>query len=145
LAALVSYVASLAPGPRIPKPHPEQGRLAEGQQLFTEHCAGCHQIDAEGGYVTNAVAPPLDQAAPVEIAEAVRTGPYLMPRFSGKQISDAQLDSIIRYVQYAKHPEDRGGWSLGHVGPIPEGLVAWFIGIVLLVATCAVIGERIKS
>jgi ubiquinol-cytochrome c reductase cytochrome c subunit len=145
LAALVSYVASLGAGPRIPTPHPEQGRLAEGQQLFTEHCAGCHQVDAEGGYVTNAVAPALEQAVPVEIAEAVRTGPYLMPRFSGKQISDAQLDSIIRYVQYAKHPDDRGGWSLGHVGPVPEGLVAWFIGIVLLVATCAVIGERLKS
>jgi ubiquinol-cytochrome c reductase cytochrome c subunit len=68
-----------------------------------------------------------------------------MPHFSGKQISDGQLDSIIRYVQYAKHPDDRGGWSLGHVGPVPEGLVAWFIGIVVLVATCAVIGERIRS
>jgi ubiquinol-cytochrome c reductase cytochrome c subunit len=145
LAALVEYVASLGGGPRIPKPHPERGRLAEGQQLFLEHCAGCHQIDAEGGYVTNAVAPALEQAVPVEVAEAVRTGPYLMPRFSAKQISDAELDSIIRYVQYAKHPDDRGGWSLGHVGPVPEGLVAWFIGIVVLVATCAVIGERIKS
>jgi ubiquinol-cytochrome c reductase cytochrome c subunit len=145
LAALVAYVASLGPGPRIPRPHPGRGHLAEGQELFTEHCAGCHQIVAEGGYVTNAVAPALEQAVPVEIAEAVRTGPYLMPRFSGKQISDAQLDSIIRYVQYAKHPDDRGGWALGHLGPVPEGLVAWFVGIVLLIATCAVIGERIKS
>jgi ubiquinol-cytochrome c reductase cytochrome c subunit len=145
LAALVAYVASLGPGPRIPRPHPERGSLSEGQALFTEHCAGCHQIDAKGGYVTNAVAPTLDQASPVEIAEAVRTGPYLMPRFSGRQISDAQLDSIIRYVIYAKHPDDRGGWALGHVGPVPEGLVTWFIGIVLLIATCAVIGKRIES
>jgi ubiquinol-cytochrome c reductase cytochrome c subunit len=145
LAALVAYVASLGGGPRIPKPHPERGRLAEGQELFTEHCAGCHQIVAEGGYVTDAVAPPLENALPVEIAEAARTGPYLMPRFSEKQISDAQLDSIIRYVRYAKHPDDRGGWALGHLGPVPEGLVAWFVGIVLLVATCAVIGERLKS
>jgi ubiquinol-cytochrome c reductase cytochrome c subunit len=145
LAALVAYVASLAPGPRIPHPHPDRGNLADGQQLFTEHCAGCHQIDAQGGYVTNAVAPPLDQASPVEIAEAVRTGPYLMPSFSGKQISAAKLDSIIRYVLYAKHPDDRGGWALGHVGPVPEGLVAWFVGIVLLIATCAVIGKRIES
>jgi hypothetical protein len=28
---------------------------------------------------------------------------------------------------------------------VPEGLVAWFIGIVLLIATCAVIGKRIES
>ena len=104
-----------------------------------------HQIGAEGGYVTNAVAPPLDKASAVEIAEAVRTGPYLMPHFSEKQISDDQLNSIIRYVQYAKHPDDRGGWSLGHVGPVPEGLVTWFIAIVLLIGTCAVIGQRIRS
>ena len=145
LAALVSYVASLGSGPRIPKPHPERGTLAEGQEQFTEHCAGCHQISAAGGYVTNAVAPKLVQATPVEIAEAVRIGPYLMPRFPKSQISDAQLDSIIRYVTYAKHPDDRGGWALGHVGPVPEGLVTWFVGIALMVATCLVIGKRLRS
>jgi len=145
LAQLVAYVASFGGGPRIPHPDPASGNLAEGQELFTEHCAGCHQIDAEGGYVTNAVAPALDKATAVEIAEAVRTGPYLMPHFSEKQISDAQLNSIIRYVQYAKHPDDRGGWALGHIGPVPEGLVTWLIAIVLLIAVCAVIGERIRS
>jgi len=145
LAALVAYVASLGPGPAIPRPHPERGSLAEGQQQFTEHCAGCHQVVAAGGYVTNVVAPPLDRASPVEIAEAVRIGPYLMPRFSAKQIGDAQLDSIIRYVTYARHPDDRGGWALGHLGPVPEGLITWFVGIVLLVATCVVIGRRLRS
>ena len=144
LAQLVAYVASFGGGPRIPRPDPASGNLAEGQRLFLDHCAGCHQIDAEGGYVTNAVAPALDKAAPVEIAEAVRTGPYLMPHFSEKQISDDELNSIIRYVQYAKHPDDRGGWSLGHVGPVPEGLVTWLVAI-LLIATCAVIGQRIRS
>lgn len=145
LAQLVAYVASFGGGPPIPQPDPASGNLADGQELFTEHCAGCHQIDAEGGYVTNAVAPALDKASPVEIAEAVRTGPYLMPRFSEKQISDDQLNSIIRYVAYTKHPDDRGGWSLGHVGPVPEGLVTWFIAIAVLIATCAVIGQRIRS
>ena len=142
LAALVAYVASLGSGPPIPKPQPSSGNLSDGQVLFTEHCAGCHQIGAQGGYVTNAVAPALDVASPVEIAEAVRTGPYLMPHFSEKQISDDQLNSIIRYVQYAKHPDDRGGWSLGHVGPVPEGLVAWWIGTLSLVGCCVLFGKR---
>ena len=145
LAALVAYVASLGSGPRIPQPHPERGNIADGQALFTAYCAGCHQIAAEGGYLTNAVAPALDKASAVEIAEAVRIGPYLMPRFSERQVTDDALDSIIRYVQYTKNPDDRGGWSLGHVGPVPEGLVTWFIAIVLLIATCAVIGKRIRS
>jgi ubiquinol-cytochrome c reductase cytochrome c subunit len=145
LAALVEYVASLGAGPRIPHPAPSSGSVSDGQALFVDHCAGCHQVVARGGYVTNAVAWPLDRASAVEIAEAVRIGPYLMPRFSKRQISDAELNSIIRYVRYAKHPANPGGWSLGNVGPVPEGLVTWFIALVVLVATCGLIGQRVRS
>ncbi len=145
LRALVAYVASLGPGPGVPTPHPERGTLSQGFQRFTEHCAGCHQVAAQGGYVTDAVAPPLGSATAVEIAEAVRIGPYLMPRFTERQISDGELDSIVRYVQYAQHPDDRGGWALGHLGPVPEGIVTWFVGIAAIVATCMVIGRRLTS
>jgi ubiquinol-cytochrome c reductase cytochrome c subunit len=144
IRALVAYVASLGPGPAIPQPRPERGDLSRGQMLFTEHCAGCHQIVAEGGYVSGAVAPPLDRATPTQIGEAVRIGPYVMPRFSTSQISRRQLDSIVRYVEYAKHPDDRGGWAIGHLGPVPEGLVTWFIAGSLLVGVCVVIGTRLR-
>ena len=144
IRALVAYVASLGKGPPIPKPNPARGSLSTGLHLFTEHCAGCHQVVAEGGYVTGAVPPPLEDATPAQIAEAVRIGPYVMPTFSKKAISDAQLDSIIAYVQYAKHPEDPGGWSLGHIGPVPEGLVTWFLAAAVLVAVCMVIGTRFR-
>ena len=99
---------------------------------------------AEGGILTGAKAPPLDRASPVEIAEAVRIGPYLMPRFSTTAISDAELNSIIAYVQYAKNPRDAGGWGINHLGPFPEGMVTWFIGALVLVATCILIGERVR-
>jgi ubiquinol-cytochrome c reductase cytochrome c subunit len=144
IAALVAYVASFGKGPGVPHPQAERGEISQGLSLFTEHCAGCHQVVAEGGYVTNAVAPSLHQATPVQIAEAVRLGPYLMPRFPASQISDAQLDSIIAYVQYAKHPDDRGGWSIGRIGPVPEGLVAWLIAAVALVGCCLAIGRRFQ-
>jgi ubiquinol-cytochrome c reductase cytochrome c subunit len=142
--SLIAYVASLGTGPAVPHPHPERGDLSQGQHLFTERCAGCHQIVAAGGYVTGAVPPSLQAATPVQIAEAVRIGPYVMPTFSPTSISDAQLDSIIRYVEYAKHPDDRGGWSLGHVGPVPEGLATWFFGMTVLVALCVVLGTRLR-
>jgi ubiquinol-cytochrome c reductase cytochrome c subunit len=144
LQALIAYVASLGPGPSVPRPHPERGSLSEGMHLFTDRCAGCHQVVAEGGYVTGALPPPLERATPTQIAEAVRIGPYVMPRFSPKALSESQLDSIVRYVQYAKHPDDRGGWAIGHLGPIPEGLVTWFIGMTALVACCVVIGTRLR-
>jgi ubiquinol-cytochrome c reductase cytochrome c subunit len=144
IRALVSYVGSLGPGPPIPHPHPERGKVNTGLLLFTEHCAGCHQVVAEGGYLPGALAPPLKDATPTQVAEAVRIGPYVMPRFSKNAISDPELDSIIAYVEYAKTPNDSGGWSLGHVGPIPEGLVAWLIAAAALVAVCLVLARRLK-
>jgi ubiquinol-cytochrome c reductase cytochrome c subunit len=140
---LIAYVASLGDGPPVPTPRPERGNLSRGQHLFTAHCAGCHQAVARGGYVTGAVPPPLGDATAVQIAEAVRIGPYVMPRFSRKQISDRQLDSIVRYVLWTHHPDDRGGWSIGRIGPIPEGLVTWFLAASVLVGICLVIGKRL--
>lgn len=143
IKALVAYVASLGNGPTIPTPHPQRGSVSLGQTLFTDHCAGCHQIAAEGGYVTGAVAPPLEDATATQIAEAVRIGPYVMPRFSTKAITPHQLDSIVAYVEYAKHPDDPGGWALGHLGPVPEGLVTWFIAGIALIFTCMLVGKRL--
>jgi len=143
IEALVAYVSSFG-GPGIPPPHPGRGSLSEGLKLFTENCAGCHQVVAEGGIVLGAIAPPLRSSSPREIAEAVRIGPYLMPRFSKQQLSDGQLDSIIRYVGLTKDPDDRGGWGLGHIGPIPEGLVAWLLAGSALVLVAVIIGSRAR-
>jgi ubiquinol-cytochrome c reductase cytochrome c subunit len=142
LDALIAFVASLGKGPPVPKPRPERGDPSVGQQLFAESCAGCHQIAAVGGILTGARVPSLASATPVQIAEAVRIGPYLMPRFTRKQISDVELDSIIRYVQSTKSPHDAGGWGIGHLGPIPEGLVAWLIAGSALVVVTLLIGKR---
>ena len=143
LHALVAYVASLGSGPAIPHAAPERGSIAAGQKLFTDHCAGCHQAVARGGYVTGARVPPLDRATATQIAEAVRIGPYLMPRFSAKTITDRQLDDLIAYVQYTKHPRNPGGWSIGHLGPWPEGVVSWLVAATVLVFMCTLFGRRI--
>jgi ubiquinol-cytochrome c reductase cytochrome c subunit len=139
--ALVAYVATFG-GPPIPRPRPDLGNLSQGMQLFTEHCAGCHQIVAQGGYVTGALPPPLDRVDATEIAQAVRIGPYVMPKFSAKAISDRQLDSIVRYVQYTQHPDHPGGVGLDYLGPVPEGLVTWFVAIPLVLLLCALLGRR---
>jgi ubiquinol-cytochrome c reductase cytochrome c subunit len=146
IEAIIAYVESLsaAPaGPDIPVVHPERGDLQEGLRAFTASCAGCHQVVAEGGVVLDGVAPELERATPTQIAEAIRVGPYLMPKFSEAQISDAEVDSIVRYIRYASDPRDEGGWGLGHIGPIPEGLVAWIIAGIVLVGVMRIIGKRI--
>ncbi len=143
IKALVAYIGSFG-GPRIPTPHPQRGSIAEGLSLFTEHCAGCHQVVAQGGYVTGALPPALEDATPVQIAEAVRIGPYVMPTFRKKDLSDRQLDSIIRYLEYAKHPDHPGGWPIGYIGPIPEGLVTWFVAAAALVGVCLLLVRRLS-
>jgi ubiquinol-cytochrome c reductase cytochrome c subunit len=145
IRSLVAYVAGLGAGPPIPQPDPASGNLAEGLKLYTEHCAGCHQIVGRGGYVAGARVPPLQGIPPTQIAEAVRLGPYLMPRFSRRQISDTQLNSLISYVLSTKAPVNRGGWGIGNLGPIPEGIVAWWIAAPLLIGMCLILGKRLRS
>jgi ubiquinol-cytochrome c reductase cytochrome c subunit len=141
---LGAYVASLAPGPAIPTVNLADGDLAYGGELFRTNCAQCHQAAGQGGALTNGkYAPNLGQATPTQIGEAMRTGPESMPVFSAGQLNDHQVNSIAKYVDFLKTPNDPGGHSLGHYGPGPEGLVAWLVGIGGLVVATLWIGSRI--
>jgi ubiquinol-cytochrome c reductase cytochrome c subunit len=127
---LVAYVASLGPGPPIPDVHHPRGDLQEGGQLFLDNCAACHSAAGNGGALSvGRDAPTLHGATPVEVAEAVRTGPGNMPVFGSGTFTPQQVNSIVRYVEYLKDPEDPGGLPLGLVGPITEGLVAILVGL----------------
>jgi hypothetical protein len=64
-----------------------------------------------------------------------------MPTFTQRDISDAELNSIIAYIDYTKRPDDAGGWGINHLGPYPEGMVTWLIAIPLLLIVCRVIGK----
>jgi ubiquinol-cytochrome c reductase cytochrome c subunit len=130
IAALVAYVASLGDGPPIPEVDPNAGNLARGGDLFRANCAACHNSTGMGGALSYGEnAPSLFEATPVEIAEAIRTGPGQMPVFSEDQLDDDDVNSIVRYVRYLRDPDDRGGISLGRAGPIPEGFVALLVGL----------------
>ena len=141
IRALIAYVASFG-GPAIPTVNPGRGSLSQGQQLFALDCAGCHTIQARGGVVTGALVPALTPATPREIAEAIRIGPYAMPSFGPGELSNVQIDSIARYVQSTDHPEDPGGWDIGRIGPITEGMAAWLLAIAALLIIARLLGER---
>lgn len=142
IRALDAYVGSLGQGPPIPVVRPERGSLSEGMRLFGESCSGCHGIGGKGGVAIGAYAPPLGEATPTQVGEAIRVGPYVMPRFSAAQLDQADLDSIARYVQLTQNPDDAGGFGIGHIGPVPEGLVAWFAAVAALLLIARLIGER---
>ena len=79
------------------------------------------------------------------MAEAVRTGPYLMPRFGSRDITRSDLNSLAAYVSYTQHPDNAGGWSIGRIGPVPEGMVAWLLAGAALLCVARIIGERRKE
>ncbi len=140
IRALVDYVASFG-GPPIPRVDPRRGTVSEGYQVFSDHCMGCHQVVGQGGITTQGVAPELRKSKPVDVAEAITVGPYVMPRFTD-QLSRQEIASVARYVDYTKHPDDRGGWGIGHIGPVPEGMVTWLLALFALVLTIRLLGER---
>jgi ubiquinol-cytochrome c reductase cytochrome c subunit len=142
IKALVAYVASLGPGPRIPDVDEAAGSLSGGGTLFRLNCAACHSSAGIGGALSyGSDAPSLHGATPTQIAEAIRTGPGQMPVFGTDTFSKHQVDSITRYVKYLQDPDDPGGFSLGRIGPITEGMVALLLGIPLLLFVCIRIEE----
>ncbi len=110
-------------------------------EIFTESCAGCQGIGGKGGVAIGGYAPPLGEATPTEVGEAIRVGPYIMPRFSEAQITPAEVNSIARYVELTQEPEDAGGFGIGHIGPVPEGLVAWLAALAALLLVARLIGD----
>jgi len=139
---LVAYVASLGSGPAIPDVNTRRGNLSEGGRLFRFNCAACHSSTGAGGALSlGKDAPPLHQATAVQIGEAIRTGPGQMPVFGPDTLTDHQVDSVARYVKYLQHPDDPGGFSLGRIGPITEGMVALLLGIPILLFVCVRIEE----
>jgi ubiquinol-cytochrome c reductase cytochrome c subunit len=137
---LVAFVASLGQGPAIPSPTVDQATVSTGQKLFIGNCAPCHGATANGGAVGGgALAPPLYQANPVEVDEAMLIGPGQMPVFSG--ISAVNRNAIVSYVVFLQTAKQPGGFSIGGIGPVPEGFVAWILGLGLLMVIIVLIAH----
>lgn len=143
-AAIAEYVDSLDPGgPQIPTVDTKNANLEEGFKLFSLNCAPCHTIVGAGDALTDGTyAPSLMPAKAFQVVEALRSGPGQMPRFGPGVISDKQAADIAAYVEYLHHPVDRGGLSIGSVGPVAEGFVAIIVGLGGLMMVIFWIGDR---
>ena len=130
---IASYVASLGGGPSIPaagQVSSQGANVGLGQELFAANCAACHNIVGAGGALTfGKEAPALTASTPVQIYEAMQTGPEAMPVFGDGAITPSEKRDIIAYVTGTRSETNPGGFSLGRIGPVTEGLVAWIGGI----------------
>ena len=135
--ALADYVAALGGGPAIPSAAEVStagANTALGQSLFITDCAQCHNFDGAGGALTyGKFAPPLTQSTNTQIFEAMLTGPEAMPVFPNTTITPAQKRDIIDYVTRIRAEPNPGGFSLGRIGPVTEGIVGFLGGIGVLV------------
>jgi ubiquinol-cytochrome c reductase cytochrome c subunit len=130
--ALAAYVASLAPGPAIPdeKYLTGDGDVAEGAELFRINCAMCHNVAGAGGALTEGkFAPALGGLDPAHVYEAMATGPQNMPVFNDANITPEQKAAIITYLKYLDETPSVGGFGLGNLGPVSEGLFIWIFGL----------------
>jgi len=138
--AVAAYIQSLAGGPAIPTPaevSTSGANLALGQELFTADCAQCHNFVGAGGALTyGKYAPSLSPSTPTQIYEAMLTGPEAMPVFNNTTITPDEKRDIIAYVTGTRVTPNPGGFSLGRVGPITEGLFA-FLGLLFFMVLAA--------
>jgi ubiquinol-cytochrome c reductase cytochrome c subunit len=138
--AVAEYVQSLGGGPPIPTPaqvSTSGANLALGQELFTANCTQCHNFVGAGGALTyGKYAPALTASTPTQIYEAMQTGPEAMPVFNDTTVTPDEKRDIIAYVTATRAEGNPGGFSLGRVGPITEGLFA-FLGLLFFMVLAA--------
>lgn len=153
--ALAAYIASLGPGPAIPSEEdyayseatPEE--VVRGGELWRTNCTACHNFNASGGALPNGkYAPTLMGVDAKYMYEAMLTGPQQMPVFPDDTLSPEDKRQIIAYVKAIDDRPSPGGFSLGSLGPVSEGLFGWVVGMGALVVAAvwiAMSGVRVKK
>jgi ubiquinol-cytochrome c reductase cytochrome c subunit len=140
---LSAYVQAHGGGPTLPSGDLRDGDLAQGGELFRLNCSSCHNFVGEGGALSSGkAAPNLLEATDRQIYAAMLSGPENMPVFSDGQLSPDEKRSIINYIQTVKDEPDPGGAGVGRIGPVSEGLVAWVVGIGVLLFAVHWMGSK---
>jgi len=132
---LGAYIQSLGGGPVVPEGSDlhSGANIAQGGELFRVNCSSCHAFGAGGGALSSGkFAPTLSAASDRTIYAAMLSGPQNMPVFGDNQISPQEKRDIIAYIQNLKNDRSPGGFSIGKIGPVAEGLVIFLVGIVVL-------------
>jgi ubiquinol-cytochrome c reductase cytochrome c subunit len=149
IADIAAWVQSLGGGPTVPDAS-QMGTsgadTALGYQLFSTNCSQCHGIGGGGGALTYGKnAPSLNAATPTQIYEAMLTGPEAMPVFGDGTVTPQEKRDIIAYITDTRAETNPGGFSLGRIGTVTEGIVAWLAGLGFLVLIAMWLTARRKD
>jgi len=136
ILAMAAYVQSTSPGPTYPSEEilDGGGDVARGAELFRINCAMCHNVAAAGGALTEGkYAPPLTETSALHMYAAMVTGPQNMPVFNDMYLSTEDKRDIISSLLFQQEAVSPGGFALGSLGPVSEGLFIWIFGIGALI------------
>lgn len=140
ISSLVDYVGGLGNGPDIPAVDPNGGDVAAGGDLYRLNCAACHVASGAGAAIGGGrEAPSLMSATPTQIGEAILVGPGAMPVFDTFDASE--IDDVAAYIDSLQRSNDDNVSSFGGAGPVAEGLAAWLLCLLPLVALTRWIGS----
>jgi ubiquinol-cytochrome c reductase cytochrome c subunit len=142
---IAAYVQSVGGGPEIPTGdlRGNDANLAEGGELFRLNCASCHNFAGRGGALSaGKYAPNLSDASDKVIWTAMLSGPQNMPVFSNNQLTPEQKQAITNYIRTVTTEKDPGGNPIGRLGPVPEGIVIWVVGIGAIMVMILWIGAK---
>jgi ubiquinol-cytochrome c reductase cytochrome c subunit len=134
---LYTFVASKSDGPGIPDKEllTGDGDVANCAELFRINCAMCHNVAGAGGALTQGkYAPRLTGVASIHVYEAMITGPQNMPVFNDRNITPEEKSDIVSYLKFIEENPSPGGFDLGSLGPVSEGLFIWIFGLGSIIA-----------
>jgi ubiquinol-cytochrome c reductase cytochrome c subunit len=137
IEAMAKFVQSTSPGPTYPDDEvlDGEGDVAHGAELFRINCAMCHNVAGAGGALTEGkYAPNLHSTSELNMYAAMVTGPQNMPVFNDLNLTPEDKRDVISYLVFLQENESPGGYALGALGPVAEGLFIWIFGIGSLIA-----------
>ena len=104
--------------------------MVQGGEFFRTNCTACHNFAGKGGALPRGKqAPSLTGVSAKHIIEAMLTGPQQMPVFSNDVLSPQDKREIVAYLKKNENSPEYGGFNLGGLGPVSEGMFAWLVGI----------------
>jgi len=146
ISQMAAYVASLAPGPAVPAQEAvdgSKGDPARGGEIFRVNCAMCHNFAGAGGALTRGkYAPSIRGVDGKHVYEAMVTGPQSMPVFNDQNITPERKRDVIAFLNTIQEEPNASGSALGNLGPVPEGLFVWIVGIGALIGCAVWLGSK---
>jgi ubiquinol-cytochrome c reductase cytochrome c subunit len=140
IRALVAYIGLIGDGPDTPDVDTARGDISDGGELYRLNCAACHVASLAGAPIGGGrQAPSLVKSTPTQVGQAIVIGPGAMPVFGSFEQSD--IDSVAAYIEDLNERNTTGPASFGGAGPVAEGLAAWLLALVPLVALTRWIGS----